>query len=247
MIEAQSIINFLPESIFNRIKVAINEKNMGPDGPHFYHTVPGRWLTDIVFEKDIEEEILNAAKKIFNSQTIKRAGFHTAKYQMQNGIKPQLWKHWDQSACQYSLDLCIEKTVDWSIVVEGKEFQEQPNSCVVFSGNNMMHWRTPYPSNSENDYVTLLFMQFAEPDHWFFTEGAKAGFDNHGHEADFRFRARMGYWSQPDYSDERPICKCCDYRPVLNFEAKYQKEKDIWEKPRWNKHKNSLSNNNNTI
>ena len=72
-------------------------------------------------------------------------------------------------------------------------------------------------------------MQFAKPDHWFFVEGPKNGFNNHGHEADFKFRARMGYWSQPDYSDGRPICSCCDYRGVLNFEKVYQEQKHLWE------------------
>lgn len=224
-----AIKNFLPPHMFGNVKKQILDKNMGPDGNHFYHTVAGRWLTEIHFDEETEKEILDIARKTFNNPNLKRAGFHTARYQMQNGIKPQLWKHWDQSACQYSLDICIEKTVDWKLVVEDQEFEEEPNSCVLFSGNDMLHWRTPYPSDNEDDYVTLLFMQFAEPDHWFFTEGGKAGFDKHGHEADFRFRARMGYWSQPDYSDGRPICPCCDYRGVLEFEERYQKEKHLWE------------------
>ena len=83
-----------------------------------------------------------------------------------------------------------------------------------------MHWRPPYPTRDENAYVTLLFMQFAKPDHWFFTE--KDGFNKYGHFGDFRFREKMGYWSQPDTSDGRPICPCCDYRNVLQFEQRYQ-------------------------
>jgi hypothetical protein len=156
-----SINNFLPESLFKKVKNQIINKNMGPNGEHFYHTVAGRWLTEIHFDQETEEEILKIAKKTFNNPNLKRAGFHTARYQMQDGIKPQLWKHWDQSACKYSFDLFIEKTIDWTLVVEDKEFQEQPNSCVIFSGNDMLHWRTEYPSDNEEDYVLLLFMQFA--------------------------------------------------------------------------------------
>jgi hypothetical protein len=84
-----------------------------------------------------------------------------------------------------------------------------------------MHWRTPYPSNNEDDYVTLLFMQFAKPDHWFFVEGGKVGFDKYGHLADYKYREVTGTWAQPDYSDGRPICPCCDYRVVLGFEETY--------------------------
>jgi hypothetical protein len=226
---AYMVKKFFTDELFFKVKEKILEQGMGPEGNHLYHTVAGRWITSIQFDENTEKEILSLAKKVFNNDNINRASFHTARYQIQNGIKPQLWKHWDQSACQYSLDVCIEKTIDWELVVEGQIFNEEENSCIVFSGNDMLHWRTPYPSNSENDYVTLLFMQFAELDHWFFVEGARDGFNKHGHESDFKFRARMGYWSQPDYSNNRPICSCCDYRHVLTFEERYQREKDYWD------------------
>jgi hypothetical protein len=228
-VDTRLIKNFFPQELFEKIKTQVLSKNLGPQGEHFYHTVAGRWLEEIHFDAETEKEILDIAIDIFGDSTIRRAGFHTGRYQIQQGIKPQLWKHWDQSACQFSLDVCIEKTIDWKLVVEDVEFNEEPNSCVVFSGNDQIHWRTPYPSENEEDYVHLLFMQFAKPDHWFFVEGAKDGFNKHGHEADFKFRARMGYWSQPDYSDGRPICACCDYRGVLNFEKIYQTQKHLWE------------------
>ena len=218
--KAYALQDFFPAPLFDKIKAAIKQLNLGPEGPHKYHPVAGRWIEAISFEPEVEEEILEIARKVFNEPDLKRAGFHTGRYQMQNGIKPQLWKHYDQSACQYSLDVCIEKTIDWELVVEEQVFLEQPNSCVVFHGNDQMHWRTEYPSTDENDYVHLLFMQFAKPDHWYFTD--PQGFDKYGHIADFRFRERTGYWAQPDYSDGRPICSCCDYRPVLGFEDRYQ-------------------------
>jgi len=221
LINPQSIKNFLPEDVFNTVKNAVLDKKMGPGGDHFYHTVAGRWLTEIWFDQDTENAILEIAKKVFNDDSIKRAGFHTARYQKQNGIKPQLWKHYDQSACQYSLDLCIDTNIDWTIFIDGQEFDEEPNSCVVFSGNDHMHWRPEYPTEDENGYVTLLFMQFARPDHWFFTEGVQQGFDKNSMKSDIKFRKEMGYWSQPDYSNGRPICPCCDYRGVLNYEEQF--------------------------
>jgi hypothetical protein len=90
-----------------------------------------------------------------------------------------------------------------------------------------MHWRPEFPSEDEDKFVHLLFMQFAEPDHWVFTD--PQGHANNGYKSDFKFRAKMGYWSQPDYSNDRPICPCCDYRGVLTFEERYQSEIDIWE------------------
>jgi hypothetical protein len=217
----RSISDFFPDELFESIKTEILTKNLGPSGDHFYHPVAGRWLTEIRFDQEVEKKILELAQDVFQDKDIQRAGFHTARYQMQNAIKPQLWKHYDQSACQYSLDVCIEKTVDWQLVVDDIAFDESPNSCVVFSGNDNMHWRTPYPSGNEDDYVTLLFMQFAKPDHWFFVEGGKVGFDKYGHLADYKYREKTGEWAQPDYSDGRPICACCDYRIVPTFEDAY--------------------------
>jgi hypothetical protein len=221
------ILNFFPEDLFDAVKNQVLSKNLGPHGNYFYHTVAGRWLTEIHFDQETEKRILEIAQDVFQDKEIKRAGFHTARYQMQNGIKPQLWKHYDQSACEYSLDVCVDKTLDWQLVVDDVIFEETPNSCVVFSGNNNMHWRTPYPSNNEDDYVTLLFMQFAKPDHWFFVEGGKAGFDKYGHLADYKYRQVTGEWAQPDYSDGRPICSCCDYRGVLGFESEYNRLRDL--------------------
>lgn len=219
------ITDFFSSDLFETVKSQVLAKGMGPGSSHPYHTVAGRWIAEIHFDEATEERILNIARDIFQDEEIKRAGFHAARYQIQNGIKPQLWKHYDQSACQYSLDVCIEKTVDWQLVVDDIVFEESPNSCVVFSGNDNMHWRTPYPSNSEDDYVTLLFMQFAKPDHWFFVDGGKAGFDKYGHLADYKYREKTGEWAQPDYSDGRPICPCCDYRIVPTFETRYLEAK----------------------
>lgn len=218
--EPKSIENFFPDPLFKKIKAAVLAKNMGPGTDLFYHTVAGRWLTEIWFDPETEAEILQIARDTFGDESILRAGFHTARYQKQNGIIPQLWKHYDQSACQFSLDLCIDTNMDWQICVDGKKFEEKSNSCVVFSGNDHMHWRPPFPTQDEDKYVTLLFMQFGKPDHWFFTD--KDGFSKYGSYSDFKFREKMGYWSQPDYSDGRPICSCCDYRNVLQFEGRYQ-------------------------
>lgn len=215
-----SINNFFSDELFEKVKKEVLSKNMVPGGSHFYHTTVGRWLTEINFDSEIESQILSRARDIFNDDTLIRAGFHAARYQKQNEITPQLWKHYDQSACQYSIDLCIDKNIDWSIFVDGIEFKEEPNSCVIFSGNDNMHWRPKYPTENEDAYVTLLFMQFAKPDHWFFSNDRKE-FSRHSLESDFRFREMMGYWSLPDYCDDRPICKCCDYRTVLDNEQDF--------------------------
>ena len=72
--EPRSIKNFLPDELFEKVKKAVLEKNMGPNGNLFYHTVVGRWVTEIWFDEETEKELLELARKEFGDNDIKRAG-----------------------------------------------------------------------------------------------------------------------------------------------------------------------------
>ena len=41
-VEARSIVDFFPPELFEKIKAKVLSLDMGPDGPHMYHTVAGR-------------------------------------------------------------------------------------------------------------------------------------------------------------------------------------------------------------
>ena len=55
-----------------------------------------------------------------------------------------------------TLDVQINSTLDWPIVVEGKEFLLKNNEGVVFSGTDQIHWRAP-ADLSDTDVVDMMF------------------------------------------------------------------------------------------
>lgn len=109
-------------------------------------------------------EVLDQAKEIFNSDTLQFTYGLIVHYE---GEQAKLHKHKDTNACTYTLDVCLYQNVQWPLIVEDQEFTLQENEAVAFYGEDQEHWRPDFPVPSWNR-VGMLFLHFAEPDHWFF-------------------------------------------------------------------------------
>lgn len=107
------------------------------------------------------------AKKIFNSDTLKKTYILFAHYE---GTEAELLPHKDDNACTYTLDLCLYQNTPWPLYVEGKEYTLGDNQALAFYGEDQEHWRSKFP-NPETNQVGMLFLHYAEPDHWFFKRG----------------------------------------------------------------------------
>jgi hypothetical protein len=83
---------------------------------------------------------------------------------------PSLYKHKDDNACTYTIDMCLYQTEPWDLYVEDKAYTLFPNQALAYYGNDQMHWRESFPKPG-NQHVAMIFFHFAEPDHWFFTKG----------------------------------------------------------------------------
>lgn len=88
------------------------------------------------------------------------------------GETASLYKHKDDNACTYTIDMCVYQKYPWDLWVEDKPYTLTPNQALAYYGNDQMHWREEFPHKTEN-HVAMIFFHFAEPDHWFFTKGAK--------------------------------------------------------------------------
>jgi hypothetical protein len=84
--------------------------------------------------------------------------FQFARYSTKFGYKPKLYPHFDDAfeVHKLTLDVQINSTLDWPIVVEGKEFLLKNNEGVVFSGTDQIHWRAP-ADLSDTDVVDMMF------------------------------------------------------------------------------------------
>lgn len=117
--------------------------------------------------KYFHNKLLPIAKKEFNSDTLKPSWCLLSIYE---GKDAKLWKHKDDNACTYHINLTVFAKTPWDFYVEGEKFTPQNNEAVMSYGNEQEHWREDFP-DPENNLVCNAFFFYCEPDHWYFTEG----------------------------------------------------------------------------
>ena len=220
---------FTPE-ILETIKKTINDQaNWGPGSENLpnapkYHTIMGRWHTEVEFPKEVWNYIENFGRAKWGKDDLKLKVVWVARYQQYKGSTPYIWEHMDQPATQYTADICIESQgIDsWGLEIDGERFEEYPNSGVFFMGQQQVHKRPPYPVDDENAYLIVLFANFASPDHWIYDIDAYAEEDYeklknlmalYKLDGDIRYYEHTGhapYFNDlPDTNKECPACAEC--------------------------------------
>lgn len=119
-------------------------------------------LLDNTFKK-----LTPKAREVFGSDTLMPTYALFAHYE---GPNASLYKHKDDNACTYTLDMCVYQKEPWDLFVEGKPYTLTQNQALAYYGNDQEHWREGFP-NPEENFVAMIFFHYAEPDHWFFTKG----------------------------------------------------------------------------
>jgi hypothetical protein len=130
------------------------------------------------------QEALPLAREIFKSDTLMPTYACYSKY---IGERANLVRHKDSNACTYTIDLCISSITDWPIYVDDVSYILQPNEALCFYGEDQLHWREKFPDAGSN-VVEMVFLHYAEPDHWFFTQDA----DFYNNQSD-NFKLKYGY------------------------------------------------------
>lgn len=212
--EPTVINNFFTDDMLERVKQTVKNTGMGTDVLQF-HTMLARWETSISFDEDIEEHCLNKAREIFKDNSLKKAYFYAVRYQFKDGCVPHLWEHTDQNGTQTTIDITIENTANWGLIVEEQYFDQNPNDAIIFCGQQHIHSRPPYPTTDPEKYTTVLFLHFTQPDHWIQKE--LNGIYKYGVDGDVRFFNRNRFLALPDGPFNQPVCKCHDYSNTLNL------------------------------
>jgi len=81
--------------------------------------------------------------------------------------------HKDREACEYSMTLCLSKTINYPLFVEGIPIEMEIGDAVIYKGRELEHWREEY----EGDEHIQVFL------HWV---------DKNGEYKDFKFDKRKG-------------------------------------------------------
>jgi hypothetical protein len=119
--------------------------------------------------KEIFYNLTSIARKTFDSETLLPTYALFAHYEGQDP-EPSLYKHKDDNACTYTLDMCVYQVEPWDLWVDDKNYTLYPNQALAYYGNDQLHWREKFP-NPETNHVAMIFFHFAEPDHWYFSKG----------------------------------------------------------------------------
>jgi hypothetical protein len=144
----------LKEYLFNK------EKNN-------YDEVFGRHtFTDPLLD-EYAKKLIPLAKKVFNSKDLNPSYSLFAHYE---GKDASLFKHKDNNACTYTIDLCVYQNEPWELWVENKPYLLNENQALAYYGEDQEHWRDPIP-NPSTQKVAMIFFHFVDPEHWWFAKG----------------------------------------------------------------------------
>ena len=212
--EPKIVRNFFNEEMLSRVKDSVSNTGIGTDRSYF-HTMLARWIEAVEFDSDIEKFIIEKARRIFNDESLKKSYFFAARYQRKDGCIPHLWEHIDTNGTQTTLDITLENTANWGLIVEGEHFEQEPNDAIAFCGQQHSHSRPPYPVSDDTAFTTVLFLHFTHPEHW--VQKDKSGINTYGSDGVMRFFNRNRYFALPDGPIGQPVCECCNFSGVLNF------------------------------
>jgi hypothetical protein len=125
---------------------------------------------NVKFLNELANKLVPKAREVFKSDKLMHTYTMFAHYEKLGNIEPSLYKHKDDNACTYTLDMCVYQVEPWDLWIEDKNYTLYPNQALAYYGNEQLHWREKFP-NPDTNHVAMIFFHFAEPDHWWFTKG----------------------------------------------------------------------------
>lgn len=156
-------INLFSEDVFFKVKkFCVEQSSFFNDKS--YSKMFGRYYRLVFFPEDIHNEILKKANECVPDANLKIIYSQIIKYQLKDGNIPTLESHRDNLNCHYIINLVLDTTINWPLVVEKEAFPSIENSAVILKGDEDGHWRDQYPSDSESDYLLLLFVHLSPED-----------------------------------------------------------------------------------
>lgn len=163
-----SVDNALPPHLFERVQRQLLEADWGPESDRAFHSLTSRWTINVDYDDEVNNALLEIAKKQFNDPDLKHEFNYAARYQIHDGNIPYLWTHMDQNAGNHMIDMCVvkHKLDDWGVYVDGEFFSDKENSAICMSSGQQVHSRPPYPSDDPEAYIILVFSVFTKPSHW---------------------------------------------------------------------------------
>jgi hypothetical protein len=162
------IDSVLSNEDYSRLLNAVKNPKQFEYSSGFSRYIASEYNIPLLYE--LANKLVPTAREVFNSKELLPTYSLFSHYEKLNDLEPSLYKHKDDNACTYTLDLCVYQNDSWDLWVEGKSYTLYPNQALAYYGNDQLHWREKFP-NPNTNVVAMIFFHFAEPDHWYFTKG----------------------------------------------------------------------------
>ena len=121
----------------------------------------------------LSDLLINKINKIINkyfSPRIKVSNVSIVRYSPQYGYQTKLFPHYDtRETHKMILDIQLQQTEQWGIIVEGKKFYLDDNDGLFFSGTQQIHWRED-KKLSPSAKIDMIFCWFDFEDIKIFTK-----------------------------------------------------------------------------
>jgi hypothetical protein len=131
----------------------------------------GRHLLTHSTINEYSEKLIPVARELFESEGLLPSYSLFSHYE---GPTASLYRHIDDNACTYTIDLCLYQNEPWALGIQhdgiDQEYILNENEAVVYYGNDQEHWRPEFP-NPGSQHVAMIFFHFVEPDHWYHIKG----------------------------------------------------------------------------
>lgn len=131
----------------------------------------GRELAPVPNNDILPTSVIDKFTKIasdFYGRSLKLYAVAFGRYSNDFG-KPKLPPHIDEVPSQFTLDYQLDGNIDWSIIIEGKDYFLKNNSILMFEGEHVLHWRPKKIFNNQ-DFLDLMWFQFVDENHWSHTQ-----------------------------------------------------------------------------
>jgi hypothetical protein len=173
-------------SIYNIIKNKENDFLFQPFAGHRAWT----------FKDETFSNKLNKIITDYIGEPMELKEYSFARYSSKFGYKPKLFPHYDTHSLdgqRITVDIQMNKTRDWAVVVEGQPFNFDIGDALVFSGTQQVHWRENLELDS-NDEIDMIFAHFSYIDQKPWSPMQKEILEYHSH----RLRESVGISNQPE-------------------------------------------------
>lgn len=167
-IENKVIDNVFTEEQINRIYQYVENcpkdkiKNQNPWGQTVFY------IKEFNSRNDGASDIFDTIEDIIEKEYGKRMnilGIQFARYDTTSHIMPNLDFHIDSVFIKPMLtfDIQMRSTIDWPIIVKGKEYTLKDNQALTFSGTHQVHSRKPVEFKKD-DVCDMIFCHLEHSD-----------------------------------------------------------------------------------